>query len=195
MSITRDEVIAALDVAQKLRGLGYSVMIAGGFCRDVYFGEMPKDLDIVVAAGPGTSANHSDIHETLAGALSDIDVVHLGFRMYTESASDRLIGGFKCAGNLDVVLYDVRTAPEAVEAFDFNLNQFMPRGVPGVDHIGRVEVIVVHQNELVEVRSDFSEARKGKMKEKFLNLTWRFPEGEGPARVPLNTAVLPEYDI
>lgn len=195
MSITRDEVIAALDVAQKLRGLGYSVMIAGGFCRDVYFGEMPKDLDIVVAAGPGTSATHSDIHETLAGALSDIEVVHLGFRMYTESASDRLIGGFKCAGNLDVVLYDVRTAPEAVEAFDFNLNQFVLMHDDDFDSAYVVYAGDTSWHELVEVRSDFSEARKGKMKEKFLNLTWRFPEGEGPARVPLNTAVLPEYDI
>lgn len=186
MSATRDQVIAALNVANDLKEHGFSVIIAGGFCRDVYFGVEPKDIDIVVAAG-SIHDDPAEAHAILSSVLTNIGVEHLGFRMYTESKSDRLVGGFKCTGNLDVVLYDVKEATQAVDAFDFNLNQFVLMQGAGFD-FDKAYVVYAGDtswHDLVPVREDFSDDRFARMKEKFFDLTWRYPENQGPARVGL----------
>lgn len=183
MSVTRYQVETALALADDLRAEGFSVVIAGGFARDVYFGVPPKDIDIVVAAG----SIHDDVaeaHVMLGQILRDLNVDHLGFRMYSESASDRLVGGFKCVGNVDVVLYDTKLALEAVEAFDFNLNQFVLTGRT-MDSAFVTYEGTESYHELVPVREDYTPERLAKMKEKFLDLTWRYPEGQGPKEVKL----------
>lgn len=189
MSVNRSQVIAALTLAQELSDHGFSVLIAGGFCRDVYFGEVPKDIDIVVAAG-SIHDDPAESHAILADVLKRLGIEHLGFRMYTESAADRLVGGFKCTGNLDVVLYDVKYAAEAVDAFDFNLNQFVLMRPEELETAYVAYAGDTSFHELVPVREDYTPERFAKMREKFVNLTWRYPEGEGPARVPLSDATL-----
>lgn len=189
MSVNRSQVIAALAVAQALSDHGFSVIVAGGFCRDVYFGEVPKDIDIVVAAG-SIHDDPAEAHAILGEVLKQQQVDFLGFRMYTEGKSDRLVGGFKCTGNLDVVLYDVRWAGEAVEAFDFNLNQFVLQRSDDIESAYVVYAGDTSFHELVPIREDYSTDRFGKMREKFVNLTCRFPEGQGPARVLLSDAEL-----
>lgn len=183
MSVNRFQVEAALELAEDLRDMGFSVIIAGGFARDVYFGADPKDIDIVVAAG-SIHDDPAEAHRILDHVLDNLKVEHLGFRMYSESVSDRLVGGFKCVGNLDVVLYDTRTALEAVSAFDFNLNQFVLTGrtieTAYVTYEG-----VESYHELVPVREDYTPERFAKMREKFIDLTCRYPEGQGPIEVKL----------
>lgn len=183
MSVTRFEVEQALNLAESLRDEGFSVIIAGGFARDVYFGVNPKDIDIVVAAG-SIHDDPAEAHKILDDILEKLGVVHLGFRMYSESACERLVGGFKCLGNVDVVLYDTKLALEAVDAFDFNLNQFVLTGrtfeTAHVTFEGKP-----HWSELVPVRKDFTEARKDKMQEKFLELTWRYDTETAPIEVAL----------
>ncbi|ADV35678.1 conserved hypothetical protein [Pseudomonas phage phiIBB-PF7A] len=183
MSVNRFQVETALNLVKDLRDNGYSVIIAGGFARDVYFGADPKDIDIVVAAG----SIHDDVkeaHAILGEELVKLGVQHLGFRMYSESISDRLVGGFKCTGNVDVVLYDTATALEAVTAFDFNLNQFVMTGrdfeSAYVSYMGTESF-----HELVPVREDYTPERFAKMREKFIDLTCRYPEGAGPQEVKL----------
>lgn len=183
MSVTRFQVETALNIAELLRKDGFSVVIAGGFARDVYFGVEPKDIDIVVAKGYGDAAM---VHAELSKHLEHYGVQHLGFRMYSESACDRLIGGFKCAGNVDVVLYDTDLALEAVDAFDFNLNQFVLTGRTFETAYVSFEGTEGY-HELVPVREDYTSARFAKMREKFIDLTWRYPEGTGPKEVKLST--------
>lgn len=188
MSVTKTQVETALALVEDLRSHGYSVVIAGGFARDVYFQELPKDIDIVVAAG-SVHMDAAEAHRILGELLGRLGVEHLGFRMYSESVSDRLIGGFKAVGNIDVVLYDVELALEAVEAFDFNLNQFVLTGRTFETAYVTFEG-TKSWHELEPVREDYTPERFGKMREKFLNLTWRYPEGEGPKEVKLTDALL-----
>ncbi|WYW00655.1 nucleotidyltransferase [Pseudomonas phage vB_PpuP-Vasula] len=184
MSVTRFQVEQAMTLAEQLRDHGFSVSIAGGFARDVYFGAEPKDIDIIVAAG-SIHDDVSEAHAILGEILKDLGVQHLGFRMYTESVSDRLVGGFKCVGNVDVVLYDVPLALEAVQAFDFNLNQFVLTGrtfeSAYVSYEGNESY-----HDLVPVREDFTPERFAKMRTKFIDLTCRYPEGQGPVEVKLS---------
>lgn len=183
MSVTRFQVETALELAEDLRDIGFSVVIAGGFARDVYFGVEPKDIDIVVAAG-SIHEDPAEAHRVLDHVLDNLNVPHRGFRMYSESASDRLVGGFKCTGNVDVVLYDTALALEAVEAFDFNLNQFILTG-------RTLETAYVTFegtegfHELVPVREDYTPERFAKMRTKFIDLACRYPEGQGPQEVKL----------
>lgn len=185
MSVTRYEIENAFELVQHLRDKGFSVIIAGGFARDIYFGVEPKDIDIVVAAG----SVHDDAVEAyriVGETLEYAHVPHLGFRQYAENASDRLVGGFKCIGNVDVVLYNTKVAFEAIDAFDFNLNQFIITGRTSETAYATFEG-TESWHELVPVRDDHSPERFAKMREKFVDLTWRYPEGTGPKEVKLST--------
>lgn len=183
MSVTRFEVEQALNLAESLRDEGFSVIIAGGFARDVYFGVNPKDIDIVVAAG-SIHDDPAEAHMMLDDILTKLGVVHLGFRMYSESACERLVGGFKCLGNVDVVLYDTKLALEAVDAFDFNLNQFVLTGrtfeTAYVTYEGKSSWM-----HLDPVRKDYTHERFSKMQEKYFDLVCRHPLGDGPTEVSL----------
>lgn len=184
MSITKSQVIVGLALAENLRGLGFNVCIAGGFCRDVYFNENPKDMDIVIAVDGREDMDRVD------QALKALEVTAQGFYMYNESTTERIVGGFKCVGNVDIVLYLVDQAVNSVEHFDFNLNQFVMLGPYDLESAYVVYAGDTSFHELTAVRKDFSDARFGKMREKFIDLTWRYPEGQGPARVRLATAEL-----
>lgn len=189
MSVTRDQVIQAMDLRDKLEALGFSVVIGGGFARDVYFGEPPKDIDIVVAA-----RTWPDPIGDVKGALEHLEVTAQAFHVYNGASSDRLIGGFKCVGSVDVVVYDIRDALDAPNHFDFNLNQFLLKGAD-FDSAYVYYVGDTSWHELAPVRQDYSDDRKAKMHEKWLNLTWRYPEGQGPSRVHLRDAVLHNPDL
>ncbi|QNJ57283.1 tRNA maturase [Pseudomonas phage Stalingrad] len=151
----------------------------------MYFGEPPKDIDIIVA-----SRYLSDPMVDVAKALETLEVTNQAFHVYNGASSDRLIGGFKCVNNVDVVVYELHDALNAPEHFDFNLNQFLLKG----DDFESAYVYYVGDtswHELTPVRQDFSDDRKAKMHEKWLNLTWRYPEGQGPARVYVKSLMQP----
>lgn len=190
MSITKDQVIVALDLAAKLEALGFSVVIAGGFARDVYFQEPPKDLDIVIGVD-----GLAEPMEAVKQALILLEVTAQGFHMYNESSDDRIVGGFKCVGNVDVVLYRVKEATSAVDFFDFNLNQFVLLGDGSFEGSYVAYAGDSPWHELTPVRSDYSQERSHKMREKWLNLTWRYPENAGPARVKLSDGVFHDPDL
>ena len=192
MSITKDQVIVALDIAAKLEALGFSVVIAGGFARDVYFQEPPKDLDIVIGVG---SLKAGEEMEAVKQALALLEVTAQGFHMYNESTDDRIVGGFKCVGNVDVVLYRVKEATAAVDCFDFNLNQFVLLGDGSFEGSYVAYAGDSPWHELTPVRSDYSQERSNKMREKWLNLSWRYPENDGPARVKLSDGVFHDPDL
>lgn len=180
--INRAGLQQAFDLLDYLKTNGIEAIIAGGCARDIFFGVKPKDIDIIVA---DTSM---DVVEAL---LAEANLAAVGFHLYRgESTSDRIIGGFKLVGaDIDVVLYRCTSVSEAIDAFDFNLNQFAivdtRNGIEGayVRFVGRH-----HWGQLVAVREDASASRCGRMFDKYLDLIPRRATGEVVNEAPVGGA-------
>ena len=170
--INRASLQAAFDLLDLLKAKGLEAIIAGGCARDIFFGVKPKDIDIIVVD------TQMDVIEAL---LAEANVAAVGFHMYRgEETSDRIVGGFKLAGvDIDVLLYRCTTVSEAIDAFDFNLNQFAivdtRHGIDGahVRFVGKH-----HWGQLVAVREDSSAERRGRMLDKYIDLIPRRATGE-----------------
>lgn len=174
----RSTLQGAVDLMEFLQAAGVRCVIAGGAPRDLFFGVTPKDVDIVVAG--------SDM-ETVSKLLSKAGADFIPFHLYHDGlTSDRISGGFKLVGgDIDVVVYDVLNTSEAIEAFDFNLNQFvLSETQRGLDEAVIRFIGEDHWTNLVPVRKDFSEARHGRMQEKWLDLVWRI-DASTPNQVDL----------
>ena len=161
--INRAQLQAAFDLAEYLQQKGIQCVIAGGCARDICFGITPKDIDIVVV---GVS------RETLHGIISGTSYNFAHFPFYDKTDDDRILGCWKLSGcNIDVVLYDCEYPEQAIQAFDFNLNQFSLSGI----HRGIDEAVARYQGEkpwttLVPIRRDFTIKRLEYIMEKFKQL-------------------------
>lgn len=170
--INRASLQAAFDLLDLLKSKGYEAIIAGGCARDIFFGVKPKDIDIILV-----NTDMGEVEETLREA----NVAAVGFHMYRgEVTSDRIMGGFKLVGvDIDVVIYRCYSISEAIEAFDFNLNQFAivdtRHGIDGayVRFVGQH-----HWGQLVAVREDTTADRRGRMIDKYIDLVPRRATGE-----------------
>lgn len=161
--MNRSTLQGAIDILDALQAQGIRCVIAGGCCRDLFFGVEPKDIDIVVVG-----ASMIEIREFLAEANLPAEAFH----MYNNAASDRIIGGFKLYGaNIDIVVYDCLCPSEAIAAFDFNLNQFCLMdtryGIEGayVRFVGDQ-----HWGSLQVVRGDHKPERQDRMERKWVEL-------------------------
>lgn len=170
-----------IDLIEGLMDAGIGAIIAGGCARDLFFGETPKDIDIICAG-----AQPEDISRTL-------ESLGLGFvafpKYHTGSDSDRLQGVWKIAGStIDVILYDCETVYEAIGKFDYNLNQMaivgIHRGIEGatVRYLGKT-----CWTNLVRLRDDARGPRAAKMEAKWMDLAWR--REPGLTEVPLRDCV------
>lgn len=170
--INRASLQAAFDLLDLLKSKGIEAIIAGGCARDIFFGVKPKDIDIIVVD------TEMDVIEAI---MAEANVAAVGFHLYRgETTSDRIIGGFKLVGaEIDVVLYRCNTVSEAIDAFDFNLNQFAivdtRHGIDGafVRFVGKH-----HWGQLAAVREDASPSRQGRMWDKYIDLIPRRATGE-----------------
>ena len=177
--INRASLQAAFDILDYLKSRGLEAIIAGGCARDIFFGVKPKDIDIIVA--------NSSMDE-LEVLLAEANVAAVGFHMYRgEVTSDRIIGGYKLVGSeIDIVLYRTNTTSEAIDAFDFNLNQFAivdtRNGIDGayVRFVGKH-----HWGQLVAVREDTTASRRGRMWDKYIDLIPRRATGELISEAPV----------
>lgn len=172
MSVNRETLQGAFDIVQLLHKHGISAIIAGGAARDIFFGVAPKDVDVICAG-----AGHEKITEVLEGASLDFKKFP---KYHTGSDSDRLAGVWKIEGcDIDVILYDTDCVSEAIQKFDYNLNQFAIVGI----HRG-IEAAYVrfmgdeHWSNLVRLREDARGQRAAKMEEKWFDLAWRRATGE-----------------
>lgn len=162
--INRAVLQQAFDILEYLQSRGIRAIIAGGCARDIFFGVVPKDVDIIVAG-----AEMPDIKEL----LDEANVANVGFHLYRgEVTSDRIIGGYKLVGaDIDVVLYRCDDVDQAIDSFDFNLNQFAIVGsYRGIDEAMVRFVGDEHWGKLVAVREDASPERRGRMMDKYLDL-------------------------
>lgn len=152
------------DLVEHLIGHGIGAIIAGGCARDLFFGVTPKDIDIICA---GTDP------ETVSRALDEGGFTYEKFPKYhTGSDSDRLQGVWKIAGSdIDVILYETECVSEAIQKFDYNLNQFaivgIQRGIEGatIRYMGATPWV-----KLVRLREDARGTRAEKMEAKWLAL-------------------------
>lgn len=159
------------DLVEHLIGHGIGAIIAGGCARDCFFGVVPKDIDIICA---GTDP------ETVSKALDEGGFSYEKFPKYhTGSDSDRLQGVWKIEGsNIDVILYETDCVSEAIQKFDYNLNQMAivgaQRGIEGatIRYMG-----ATHWSNLVRLREDARGSRAEKMEAKWLDLAHRRPHG------------------
>lgn len=141
-----------------LRAEGIDCIIAGGFARDKFFEATPKDIDIICA---GVS------HEVIATLFEETATQTRSYPKYNGPESDRLAGVWKILDtNIDVILYEVPTALEAVSKFDYNLNQFVyDEDTEQSEYVGEGD-----WHTLVRLRDDARGSRELKMKEKFSEL-------------------------
>ncbi|KMT52115.1 hypothetical protein [Pseudomonas fildesensis] len=171
MSVNRATMQGAFDLCELFQKEGVPSIIAGGAARDIYFGVTPKDIDVIICCDDKLYAS---------SILEKAGIAHSVIHFYNESSSDRIIGVFKIAGtNIDVCLYDCTDVSEAVDAFDFNLNQFVISGIHhGIDGAHVRFVGQTHWSTLAAVRKDYSLKRLEKMQAKFLDLRDRRATGE-----------------
>lgn len=177
--INRASLQAAFDLLDYLKARGFEAIIAGGCARDIFFGVKPKDIDIIVV---------DTTMDEVGQALAEANVAAVGFHMYRgEVTSDRIIGGYKLtSADIDVVVYRCNTVSEAIDAFDFNLNQFAivdtRHGIDGayVRFVGKH-----HWGQLVAVREDSSPSRRGRMVDKYIDLIPRRATAEPVGEVPV----------
>lgn len=141
-----------------LRAEGIDCIIAGGFARDTFFEATPKDIDIICA---GVS------HEVIATLFEETATQTRSYPKYNGPESDRLAGVWKILDtNIDVILYEVPTALEAVSKFDYNLNQFVyDEESEHATYVGEGT-----WTKLVRLRDDARGSRQEKMEQKFRDL-------------------------
>lgn len=150
-----------------LRAEGIDCIIAGGFARDKFFEATPKDIDIICA---GVS------HEVIATLFEETATQTRSYPKYNGPESDRLAGVWKILDtNIDVILYEVPTALEAVSKFDYNLNQF----VYDEDTEESIYVGYNHWSRLDRLRDDARGSREEKMQQKFKDLVWPIINADG----------------
>lgn len=150
-----------------LRAEGIDCIIAGGFARDKFFEATPKDIDIICA---GVS------HEVIATLFEETATHTRSYPKYNGPESDRLAGVWKILDtNIDVILYEVPTALEAVSKFDYNLNQF----VYDEDTEESIYVGYNHWSRLDRLRDDARGSREEKMQQKFKDLVWPIINADG----------------
>lgn len=172
MSVNRSTLQGAFDIVELLHKNGISAIIAGGAARDIFFGVAPKDVDVICAG-----ADHEKVTAVLEGA-------RLNFKKFpkyhTGSDSDRLAGVWKIDGcDIDVILYDTHCVAEAIQKFDYNLNQFAIVGIQrGIDAAYVRYMGDEHWSKLVRLRDDARGPRAAKMEEKWFDLAWRRATGE-----------------
>ncbi|WAX22736.1 poly(A) polymerase I [Pseudomonas phage UFJF_PfSW6] len=141
-----------------LRAEGIDCLIAGGFARDKFFEADPKDIDIICAGVP---------HEIIATLFEETGTLTRSYPKYNGPESDRLAGVWKILDtNIDVILYEVPTALEAVSKFDYNLNQFVWNEYMEIaEYVGEGT-----WRKLVRLRDDARGSRQEKMEQKFHDL-------------------------
>lgn len=102
--------------------LPHQFAIAGGYARDLFFGVMPKDIDVVIVGYVDAQSIVTAFKEHGYALTADNSVYD-----DAESFQWERVLQFSCPGKLDV---DILLAPHpdvlaAVDSFDCNLNQFI----------------------------------------------------------------------
>lgn len=121
----RERILIALEVQAMLkRHTEIKPEIAGGFARDVYYGMVPKDCDIIF---PKTVS-----YQALSGFFASLGISSHTIVMYREGETiDRIkaVNKLSYKGlDFDIIVYDIDEDEQVTDYFDFNFNQFVLTG-------------------------------------------------------------------
>ncbi|NBK20424.1 MAG: hypothetical protein EOM68_00145 [Spirochaetia bacterium] len=161
----RNRVQVALEIQAMLeRHTGIKPVIAGGAARDVYYGRVPKDFDIIFPM----EINPKD----LSGFFASMGVSPRFIPMYDGRNVDRIRGVIKMTYqgiDFDIIFYAIAEDESVTDYFDVNFNQFVLEGHTARftgdpacwdTHFGGVKY-------LRQVRTDASDKRMAYIREKF----------------------------
>lgn len=167
----------ALKVYEAL--IGNDFIFAGGGARDTHHGIVPKDYDVVFPCTTSTQQLLQIAENLKAQFGSPLDAKTQSFPFMKSNGEtvtdlDRVLTCVKVQINgisFDFLRYNVETALEAVDHFDFNLNQFR------MFEDGRTEFVgdqTQHpQYGLKAIRGDHSAKR-----EEYIRLKWEALYGD-----------------
>ena len=148
------------------------VAVAGGYARDLYFGRIPKDLDIAVT-GPTAPQDAAGILAKLEALGYVVTITHDNGE-YGAGGEERLDCVFKLAHpeymGIDVLVYaqEIPNLQAALDAHDYNLNQFALTGAGAPYFRGDVF------GTLVRLRgSEVSEERRLRMEQIASGVGWK----------------------
>lgn len=178
------------DVLKLIKQHTFGCVVAGGYCRDTFFGVTPKDIDICVYDFYPDDYAEGVLLQSLQ---HELDKLGVGFTnissQFDEGCADeeyivndaRVYEVWKLAElNVDIILYNgCNNFMDVVSKFDFNLNQFyLPSTVPNFfsDYTefeynpsleeAPVYVGVGELSELIQIKDELTPERVVKMKTK-----------------------------
>lgn len=121
----RERVQVALEVQAMLkRHTGIKPVLAGGCARDVYYGVVPKDFDLIFPM----EVNPKD----LSGFFASLGISPRFIPLYNNNPdTDRVRGVCKMVRegiDFDIIFYAISEDEAVTDYFDFNFNQFELQG-------------------------------------------------------------------
>ena len=152
--------------------LPHQFAIAGGYARDLFFGLMPKDIDVIVVG-------HADMAALVVAMKEHGCMLDASDDASGEASTWKEVLQFSCPGKLDV---DVLVSYEndllsAIDTFDCNLNQFILRnGEPS--YLGGGNAVLRFTGRQV------NDDRRAYIEQKARDLGWVVPVTTGTALPP-----------
>lgn len=174
------------DVLKVIKQHTFGCVVAGGYCRDSFFGVEPKDIDVAVYNFHPDDYAEKILLDNLWRQLEKLGVKNLSH--FIEGGDEEYIVNDPRVHmvwnipqlNLDLIFYNnCKSFTDVIHKFDFNINQFyLPSTVPdGTWDTGReynpsldeAPVYVGHYpvDELWQTKSDLTAERRLKMLNKF----------------------------
>lgn len=161
----RARINIALDIQTELHWFtGQKPVIAGGAARDVYYGVVPKDFDLIF--------NQDVRPNDLSGFFAYHGISPRFIPMYKDVSSDRIRGVCKMNHkgiDFDLIFYSISHDETVTDYFDFNFNQFELQGHTAVftGDTANWDAVYGGIRQLVQTRYDASEARVDYIRKKW----------------------------
>lgn len=146
----------ALNVINYLNGKGVKAYIAGGYPRDLYFKQNPKDCDIVV---PYFGPDGAELFEFCKSMCETFRITthNVAISEAYDAVSDQNIIGVCKIDKVDVIFYCQSDLLGIIQSFDCNMNQFVG-GNQNLEFLGDVhpkeQLIFLGNNFLREGRKE-----------------------------------------
>jgi len=160
-------------VEEELDRLRLTWGVAGGWCRDVNQQQKPKDIDIIVSNWDYISKGQHDELDVFVKDYLETD--------HTKTTDDdayeggRLKRVLTLKGGIDIIFWspEYKTVEDVVDAFDFNINQFMLSTMGEIVFMGENKGVL---HVTVDRLTELSMARLDKMRGKATDLGWDISE-------------------
>ena len=164
-------------VEEGLKRYGLTYAIAGGYARDTFYNQAPRDLDIAVT-GLKTEGQVQDAIGALHNWAKDHDILLEIFTngKYEEYDFDGLAAVIKCIGGIDIVIWNQGwdLAKVMTKGFDYNINQFyIP--VPGLRPVFVGDIYTAGILLPLDSEQEVTPLREVRMKEKARDIGWEIP--------------------